>query len=230
MTQLCPTWFKLSQKNKCTNPKAFRIQEVPMNSNWRSTAHDFPDDLIKLISLFVEDVTEHLPTSLKDTKPEQWHSLAETRFCSLQMVLLMLKEYESRYFNNLTLAIWNPSKAKTSNSSTCWQMEDLNSLEILILKKSSCSAVSYRQPLIQKKTMKRRNNHRALATVIIKHTVTFNTLLSHHSDKNDKDTKKASFVTELTFLVFLAISWKSDLMINQFSMVHFCGTIPTSTH
>lgn len=52
MTQLRPSWFKLSQKNKWTNPKACRIQEVSMNANWRSTAHDFPDDLIKLVSLF----------------------------------------------------------------------------------------------------------------------------------------------------------------------------------
>jgi len=45
--------------------------------------------------------------------------------------------------------------------------------------------------------------------------------LSHHSDKNDKDTKKASFATELAFLIFLAISWKPDLKKNQFSMFHF---------
>lgn len=49
-----------------------------MYASGSSSTHDFPDDLIKLVSLFVEDVTEHLPTSLKNTKPEQWHSLAET--------------------------------------------------------------------------------------------------------------------------------------------------------
>lgn len=146
MTELRPNWFKLSQKNKCTNLKASGIREVSTYANENSTARDFHHDLIKLVSLFVEDIIEHLPTSLKKTKPEQWHSLAETEFCSLQMVLLMLQEYESRYFSNLSLAIWNPSKAKTSSSSKCCQMEGLNSLEVTILLNSSCSAVSCRLP------------------------------------------------------------------------------------
>lgn len=47
-----------------------------MYANGSGSAHGFPDDLIKLVSLFVEDVTEHL--SLRNTKPEQWHCLAET--------------------------------------------------------------------------------------------------------------------------------------------------------
>lgn len=43
--------------------KPSRIQEPSMYANRSTNAHDFPDDLIQLVSLFVEDITEHLPTA-----------------------------------------------------------------------------------------------------------------------------------------------------------------------